>query len=83
MRTRSRDNVSRPARAANAGMHAGRIRGAFAEMRMKAEEAQDAQIILRDPLSRIADEAHAPRRDVGEAADIIVHHAVWRRPTAH
>ena len=43
---------------------------------MEAEEAQDAQIILGDALSRVADEAHAARFEIGKAADVIVHDAV-------
>ena len=43
---------------------------------VEAEEAQDAQIILGDALCRVADEAHAARFEVGEAADIVVHDAV-------
>ena len=54
------------------GMVAGAIGG------MEAEEAQDAQIVFRDALARIADEAHAPRRQIVEPADIIVDRAVAR-----
>ena len=45
---------------------------------MKAEEAQDAQIILGDAGRGIADEAHAARVQIGKAADIVVHRAVAR-----
>ena len=78
VRTRSRDSVSRPARALMQACNAGRVRRARSEMRMKAKEPQDAQIIFFDPPLRIADEAHATRGDVVKAADIIVHHAVGR-----
>ena len=50
---------------------------------VEAEEAQDAQIILGDAFCRVADEAHAPRFEVRNAADIIVHDAVGARPRAH
>ena len=49
---------------------------------METEEAQDAQIILGDAFSRVADEAHAPRFEIREPADIIVHDAVGGRPRA-
>ena len=79
MRTRSRDNWLEPVAAGDAGgdafgvgMAAGAIGG------MKAEEAQNAQIVFRDAISRIADEAHAPRGQIVEPADIIVDRAVAR-----
>ena len=50
---------------------------------MEAEEAQDAQIIFRDALARVADEAHAARRKIVKAADIVIDRAVARQPTAH
>ena len=78
MRTRSRDSVSRPARARMQACNAGRIRRALAEMRVKAEKAQDAQIVLFDPPLRLADEAHAARGNVANAADIVVHRSVGR-----
>ncbi len=40
-------------------------------MGVKAKEAQDAKIILGDPLRRLADKAHAAARDVVEPADIV------------
>ncbi len=43
---------------------------------MHAEEAQDAQIVFLDPFACVADETHAPRRDVGKSADIVVHDAI-------
>ena len=82
MRTRSRDKCSRPARAGDAGGKPVRIGRALPVSRVKAEEAQDAQIILGDTLAGIADEAHAARFEVGEAADIVVHRAVGATPTA-
>ncbi len=45
---------------------------------MKSEKTQDAQIVFRDPHCRLADEAHPPRRDIGDAADIVVNPAVCR-----
>ena len=76
MRTRSLDSVSKAGAGEDAGVHAGRIGRARAEMRMKAEEAQDAQVVFLDPPPRLADEAHALRGNIGKAADIIVHLAV-------
>jgi len=43
---------------------------------VKAEEAQDAQIIFLNALHGLADEADAPGLDVGKAADIIVHQTI-------
>ena len=43
---------------------------------MEAEEAQDAQIVLGNAHSGIADETHTPCFEVGKAADIIVDRAV-------
>ena len=43
----------------------------IAEARMEAEEAQDPQMILGDPLQRITDEAHAPGRQIVQPAEII------------
>ena len=43
---------------------------------MKAEEAQDAQIILAHAGLGITDEAHALRRQVREPVKIIMHHAI-------
>src|SRR5664280_947923 len=54
------------------GMIAGAIGG------MEAEETQDSQIVFRDALCRIADEAHAPRRQIVKPADIIIDRAVAR-----
>ena len=42
----------------------------------KAEEAQDAQVVLADALARVADEAHALGLEIGIAAERIVHRAV-------
>ena len=64
----------------DAGVQTRRHRAALRHRRMEAEEAQDAQIILGDARRRIADEAHAPRREIGEPADIVVH-ACRRRVT--
>ena len=43
---------------------------------VEAKEAQDAQIVLGDAPVRIADEAHAPRGEIIESADMIEDHAV-------
>ena len=80
MRTRSRDSVSSPARAAmQADRPAASGRSAVAIGGVEAEEAQDAQIILGDPPRRVADEAHAPLLEIVEPADMIVDRAVARR----
>jgi len=46
---------------------------------VKAEEAQDAQIIFGDALRRIADEADPANGEVGKPSDIIVQLAVRRK----
>ena len=61
---------------AHGGGEAGLVRQSFRIFRMEAEEAQDAQVILADARRRVADEAHAPALEIGEAADMIVHGAV-------
>ena len=43
---------------------------------MKAKEAQDAQVVFGDARGSVADEAHAPRLDVGEPADIVIDRAI-------
>ena len=78
MRTRSRDNRSSCRARRDAGREPGRIGRAVAIGGMEAEEPQDAQIILGDARRRRADEAHAPRGEIVEAADIIVDRAVAR-----
>jgi hypothetical protein len=40
-----------------------------AEARLKAVIAQDPQVILGNPLARIADEPHPPRRQIGKPAE--------------
>ena len=59
-------------------MQAGRIECALPIRRVEAKEAQDAQVVFRNALRRFADEAHAPRCDVGEPADVVVHETVAR-----
>ena len=76
MRTRSLDNVSKPERPMMQACTPAGSGGPAPKCGVKAEEAQDAQIVFLDPLLRLADEAHALRGDVGKAADIIMHHAV-------
>ena len=44
--------------------------------RGETEEAQDPQMIFGNALQRIADEAHAARRQIVKAAPIIIDHAV-------
>ena len=51
---------------------------ALAEIRVKAEEAQNAQIIFLNPPPRLADEANAPRANVVETADIVMHRSIRR-----
>ena len=63
---------------ADARLHARLVRRALAEMGVKAKEPQDAQIVFFDPPLRLADKAHAMRRDVVETADIIVHPPIGR-----
>ena len=55
-----------------------RIRRAFPVCGMKAEKAQNAQIIFGNSRLRRADEAHAPRGNISKAADIIENGAVAR-----
>ena len=45
-------------------IHAGRR---IAVKRVKAKEPQDAQVILADPVTGIADESHPTRLKVGQA----------------
>ena len=54
----------------------GRVRGSRAEARMEAEEAQDTEIVLANPGSRVADEAHMAAQEVGAAAERIVETAI-------
>ena len=65
------------ARAAQAASAAGSGL-AFAEARVEAEEAQDAQMVLGDALERLADEGDAARGDIGLAADMVDHLAGQR-----
>ena len=82
MRTRSRDKRREPSPRGDAGVQSGRIGRTRAIPGVKAKEPQDAQIVFGDALCRIADEAHAARGDIGEAADIVVDRAVRASPTA-
>ena len=59
-------------------MQRGRVRLAFAISGVKPEKAKDAQIILGDAGGGIADEANAPRFEIGKPADIVVHRTVTR-----
>ena len=46
---------------------------------VKTEEAQNTQIIFRDALVRIADEADPARDEISKTADVIVYLAVRRQ----
>ena len=67
-----RHQVARTGRAGGKRIRVGTI---AAEARLEAEEAQDAEMILGNPLEGIADEAHPPRRQIGDAAEIVGHRA--------
>ena len=75
-RTRSRDKPLELVARADAGGQSGLVGRAFGIAGEKAEEAEHPQIIFGDARRRIADEAHAPRRDVREPADEIDQFAV-------
>src|SRR6202521_3915683 len=60
----------------NAGKEARRIGSAAPVGGMKAEETQNAQVILSNAPCRIADEADAARIEIGKPADIIVDGAI-------
>ena len=51
----------------NAGGKALGVGRALAILGRQPEEAQDAQVVLADALPRLADEAHAARREVGDS----------------
>ena len=68
---RSRDSAIRSLARAVHASSAAASGCAGAEARVEAEEAQDPQMILGNPLQRIADEADVPLLEVGEAAEII------------
>ena len=73
-------DTRQPVRVARAGGErsgVGRARAPVAGV--KAEEAQDPQIILGDPRVRVADEAQAAGAQVGQAADRVDHRAVGPR----
>ena len=58
------------------GVEAGGIGFPAAVFGIKAEEAQDAQVVLADSLVGVADEAHAACREVRIPAERVVHGAV-------
>ena len=64
------------------GMQPGCIGRAFAVPGMEAEEAQDAQIVLRDARRGVADEAHMAPLEIGKPADVVVHACRRARATA-
>ena len=59
--------MRKPATLADRGGETVGIERALAVFGVEAEQAQDAQEIFADARARIADEAHASRREVGEA----------------
>ena len=59
-------------------MQAFGVRIALAIEGMKAKESQDTQIVLGNAPGGIADEAHAPRLEIGQSADIVMRDAVGR-----
>ncbi len=61
---------------ARGGAQAVRIGRALAVVRVEAEEAQQAQVILLDAPRRLADEAHPPRLEVPPAVEGVVDRAV-------
>ena len=63
-RMRSAESPSRPGLEAHAGGKPRLVGRTLAVARMEAEEAQDAQIVFRDPLLGVADEDHAAAQDV-------------------
>ena len=75
MRTRSAERLRKARAPADAGEISGAIGFARAKGGVNAEEPQDAQIVLGDPLVRIADEAHASCGDILKPADVVVHDA--------
>ena len=77
-RTRSRrERRAGPPRSAIAARKALGVERAVAEARRKAKEAQDAQEILADALARASPMKRTRRRrEIGEAADVVVHEAV-------
>ncbi len=54
-----------------AGLFRCRISRLRAKPRLKPEVAQDPQVILADALTRIADEAHPPCRQIFQPAEIV------------
>src|SRR3546814_3737922 len=48
------------------------FRSAVPKARRKAIEAQDTQMTFGDPRRRISEETHAPRLQIGEAAEPVV-----------
>ena len=69
----------KPVAQRHAGRQPLRVERPLAVSGVKAEEAQDAQIIFGDAPARIADEAHAPRQQIRQAADGVVQRAVARQ----
>ena len=68
---RSADNLGEPVPQADRGAERRGIEPALAIGGMEPEQAQNAQVVFLDPPFRLADEAHAPLREVGEAADLV------------
>ncbi len=62
--TRSAESVESLSLARAKALRPSRIRPAGTVMGEETEEAQDAQVILGDPLGRLADKAHGARVDI-------------------
>ena len=60
----------------HAGAEAVRVGRALPVLGREPEEAQDAQVVLADARAGIADEAHAPRGEIGIAFERVEHLAV-------
>ena len=61
--------LRKPGAAGDAGLHALAVRRAVAVGGVKAEEAENAQVIFGDARGRLADEAHAPHLEIVKPAD--------------
>ena len=75
---RSRDRAMRSLARSRAGLERGGVGLAGIEARVEAEEAQDPQMILGDPLQGIADEPDVALLEIGKAAEIVEQLAAQR-----
>ena len=73
---RSRERRSSPSPIADRGGKTLGVERTLAKAGGEAEEAKNAQVVLANALAGVADEAHAPRCEIGKAADRIVDEAV-------